>query len=53
LALRSDGRVIESVALKRDNESLTIPIPSGRGTHWFVLRPSTPSKEASAVSSPE
>ena len=38
LALRSDGRVIERVALKRDNDSLTIPIPSGDGTHWFVLK---------------
>ena len=29
LALRSDGRAIERVALKRDNDGLTIPIPSG------------------------
>jgi hypothetical protein len=52
LALRSDGRVIDRVALKRDNNGLTIPIPSGRGTHWFVLRPSTPAKEASPSNSP-
>jgi hypothetical protein len=52
LALRSDGRVTDRVALKRDNDGLTIPIPSGRGTHWFVLRPITPAKEASPGSSP-
>jgi hypothetical protein len=44
LARGSDGRVIDRVALERGNDGLTIPIPSGRGTHWFVLKASTPSK---------
>jgi hypothetical protein len=52
LALHSDGRAIERVALKHDNDGVTIPIPSGRGTHWFVLKPSTPSKEAGPGNSP-
>jgi hypothetical protein len=52
LALGSDGRVVGRVALKPENDGLTIPIPSGRGTHWFVLKGSTPSKESSRVNSP-
>jgi hypothetical protein len=52
LALGSDGRVVDRVALKPENDGLTIPIPSGRGTHWFVLKASTPSKESSRGNSP-
>ncbi len=52
LALRSDGRVIDRVALKHDNDGLTIPIPSEHGTHWFVLKASTPTKQASPSISP-
>ena len=52
LALRSDGRAIERVALKPRQGRLDDTDPVGRGTHWFVLKPSTPSKEASPSNPP-
>jgi hypothetical protein len=42
LALRSDGRVIDRSEPVRDRESLTIQLPTARGTHWYVLKSTEP-----------
>jgi hypothetical protein len=44
MALRSDGRVIDRSEPTLDRETLTIQIPSARGTHWYVLKSTEPAK---------
>ena len=38
LALGRDGRVVSRTAPTRSDGALTVTIPDGRGTHWFVLK---------------
>jgi hypothetical protein len=45
LALSRDGRVVGRVTPARADGALTIAIPAGRGTHWFVLKPSQPAQD--------
>ena len=45
-ALNSDGRIVDREVPPRDDESLTIQLPAGRGTHWYVLKTSAPSPGA-------
>ncbi|HZW29441.1 MAG TPA: hypothetical protein VFF52_01975 [Isosphaeraceae bacterium] len=45
LALGRDGRVVGRMTPTRSAGALTIAIPTGRGTHWFVLKASEPAKD--------
>ena len=42
LALHSEGRVVDRIAPLRHDDSSTVQIPAGRGTHWFVLKGGKP-----------
>ncbi|MFI5457593.1 MAG: glycosyl hydrolase family 5 [Isosphaerales bacterium] len=46
LALGGDGRVIRRSSPARLEGALTISIPSGGGTHWFVLKVDNAAKES-------
>jgi hypothetical protein len=37
LSLGPDGRTVDRSAPARDKDALTIQLPAGRGTHWYVL----------------
>jgi hypothetical protein len=45
LALGRDGGVVSRSTPSRNGDTLTIALPAGRGTHWFVLKTDGPSKE--------
>ena len=38
LSLGPDGKVVSRTTPLSENETLTIRLPSGRGTHWYVLK---------------
>lgn len=44
LCLGPDGKVVNRIQPPRDQDALTIQIPSGRGTHWYVLKVRPPEK---------
>jgi hypothetical protein len=52
LALRPDGRVANRVNPKRENDGLTIDVPGGERTHWFVLKPGERPANAIPANSP-
>jgi hypothetical protein len=45
LALRSDGRVVDHSEPLRDQETLTIQLPTVHGTHWYVLKSTEPEND--------
>ena len=45
LALRSDGRVVDRSEPLRDQETLTIQLPTVHGTHWYVLKATEPEND--------
>jgi hypothetical protein len=45
LALRPDGSVVDRIVPARTDEAVAIQIPAGRGTHWYMLMPSTLSND--------
>jgi hypothetical protein len=38
LALGPNGKVVTRTAPSNGQDALSIPLPSGRGTHWYVLK---------------
>jgi hypothetical protein len=44
LALGPDGRVVGRTSPAVEQGSLTVRLPSGRGTHWYVLKARSPAK---------
>ena len=51
LALRSDGRVIDRSEPALERETLTIRLPTVRGTHWYVLKSTDPENEGGRANS--
>jgi hypothetical protein len=39
LSLGPNGKIVSRMAPTYEQDSLSISLPSGRGTHWYVLRP--------------
>ncbi len=46
LALGPDGKVVGRTTPTAEQGALTIRLPSGRGTHWYVLKARSPARTA-------
>ena len=51
LALRTDGRVSDRSEPALERETLTIQLPTDRGTHWYVLKSTEPENEGGRTKS--
>jgi hypothetical protein len=48
LALGPNGKVVTRTAPSNGQDALSIPLPSGRGTHWYVLKQRAPAATKAA-----
>ncbi|MGC8643250.1 MAG: glycosyl hydrolase family 5 [Isosphaeraceae bacterium] len=49
LSLGSSGKVVSRTTPSSDHDGLSISLPSGRGTHWYVLKGSGTGKKTTAA----
>jgi hypothetical protein len=52
LSLGSDGKVVSRMTPVHEQNSLTIGLPAGRGTHWYALKAKTSAPTAKAAPKP-
>ena len=52
LSLGPNGKVVSRFSPTGDRDGLSIPLPAGRGTHWYVLKAAGAQRKANAAKSP-